>query len=167
MLKKFEVLYVNRATHPLIISARPIFAILSRQSKARYAKICITFPWVWLLWIPFWPYPAWVLMGTAQGLPETFHQGVRRPIPNPLASGVLIQTCIAFLYCNQNIDKTGSMLRFTEIHWYTFIRLCKDRSKDSSAWTFDMARIIIFVSRFRVKNSVKAKLNDKQVLSMS
>ena len=34
------------------------------------------------------------------------------------------------------------------------------------AWTFDMARIRIFFTQFRVQNRVKSKLHDKQVLKI-
>jgi len=35
-----------------------------------------------------------------------------------------------------------------------------------SAWTFDMARIRIFVTQFVVQDRVKTKLHDKQVLKI-
>jgi len=49
---------------------------------------------------------------TAQGLWEKFHQGIRRPIPGPLNSGALVEICVACLYSNQDIDQTGTILRF-------------------------------------------------------
>jgi len=33
-------------------------------------------------------------------------------MPGPLASGALVETCIACLYSNQNIGETASMLRY-------------------------------------------------------
>jgi len=40
----------------------------------------------------------------AQGLWEKFYQGLRRPIPAALVSGVIFENGIACLYSNQNID---------------------------------------------------------------
>jgi len=36
-----------------------------------------------------------------------------RPMPGPLASGALVEAYIACLYSNQTMDKTVTMLRFT------------------------------------------------------
>jgi len=46
------------------------------------------------------------------GLREKVFQAVRRPTLGPLASGILVETCIGCLYSNQNIDKTATILRF-------------------------------------------------------
>jgi len=35
---------------------------------------------------------------------EKIFQGVRKPIPGPIVSGVLVETCTACLYSNQNTD---------------------------------------------------------------
>jgi len=44
-----------------------------------------------------------------EGLREKFYQGVRRPIPGPLASETLAETCIACLYSNQNTNRSESI----------------------------------------------------------
>jgi len=57
---------------------------------------------------------------------KEIYRVVRKPIPRTLVSGVLVETCIACLYTNQNIDKTVSMLKYrnrltvvlaTGLHW--------------------------------------------------
>ena len=41
-----------------------------------------------------------------------FYQGIRRPIPSPLASKVLIETCMACLYSNQITVEIATMPKF-------------------------------------------------------
>jgi len=52
-----------------------------------------------------------------QGLREKFYQGYDEPIPGPLASGDLVETCIACWYSNQNVDETVTIPRFTNKQW--------------------------------------------------
>jgi len=61
---------------------------------------------------PPWSWKSSSSIPPCQGPREKFYQGVQRPIPAPLAPGVLVGTCIACLYSNENIDETGTMLRF-------------------------------------------------------
>jgi len=46
-------------------------------------------------------------------LREILPGGYKERYRAPLASGTLVETCIASLYNNQNVDKTATMLRFT------------------------------------------------------
>jgi len=48
-----------------------------------------------------------------EGLREKFYQGVRKPIPDPLASGALVKSCIDCWYSNEIVYKTVTVPRFT------------------------------------------------------
>jgi len=60
--------------------------------------------------------------------------GVPRPIPEPLASGALAGTCIAFLHSSHNIDKTANMLRYAVevdylLRWQLTYTVCSTRNE--------------------------------------
>jgi len=46
------------------------------------------------------------------GLLRDIYQGMRRRIQGTLASGFLIETCIACFHSNQKKDKTATIIRF-------------------------------------------------------
>jgi len=54
-------------------------------------------------------------LGLSAGLREIFSQGVRRPIPGPVASGVPVETCIACLYNKQWAFTSSIWLRYRKI----------------------------------------------------
>jgi len=51
----------------------------------------------------------------AGSLIRKFTRGYEDRYRSPLVSGTLVETCIAWLYSNQNIDKTATMLKFANM----------------------------------------------------